>query len=90
MTSPLLAAGRTIIGVFLIGDRDLMLLILSVIACLTLATTLWWGRGRRWTDATLFGILTFFTLTFLAHLIFKYLVGVPMAKLDLIRMTADL
>lgn len=91
MTSPLLPLGRTIIGVFMLADRDLLLLIVAVVACLTTAATLWWSRRERPLPETiLFAALTFCALTVLAFFLFKYVIGVPMARLDLIHMTADL
>lgn len=80
---------RAIIGLVIVADRDLLLLVVGVVVCLSIALTAWWNRGQTWPQRFLIFVGFFSILACVAHVVFAYWVGVPFTRFDLISMTGD-
>ncbi len=84
-----MAYSQTIVGVFITADRDVLLWVLLMLFFLAVAATALFARLRTWAEMVWIFVLVYAMGLGGSHLLFKWIVGVPFLKLELISITTS-
>lgn len=85
----MLPSAQTIVGLFLIADRDVLIWVAAIMCFLSIALCALFARARRWPELVCLFVVIFVAAMGVAHLFFKHIVEVPFLKAEPISMSTD-
>ena len=83
------SAGQTVIGLFLIADRDALIWVGLIMMLVSIAVVALLARQRKWPEIVCLFVIVFAASMFLSHMIFKHGFDLPFFKAEPISMTTD-
>lgn len=77
---------HTVVGFFITADRDVLALVVTVTALLSISAVAMLSRGRKWSEILSLFFVIQFALFVISYFLFNF-VEVPFAKVDTVSIT---